>query len=315
MTLPFALHLAVEDALGVTIRDARPLSGGMINQAAYLSTSDGLLFLKWKHNAPLGFFEAEARGLELLRGAEALRVPSVVAWHDAPPLHEGALSHPADEAPPSWLALEWLEGATVHDEDAFARDFAEGLAAQHRVTAAQHGDAKGRGNFLGEFAQDNTPHDSWAEFWRDCRLMPLLERGLRDGLLSPAYRDLLLRVVDHSATLFDQCDTRPALLHGDLWSGNYLPIEDDNGKTLCALVDPAAYFGSREMELAYIELFGGFPQNFMACYHTAYPLNAGYERRRPLLQIYPLLVHYLHFGAEYGPPLERACSAALNWRA
>lgn len=309
MTLPLSVQRAVESALGVVIQHVRPLSGGMINRAAHLTTSDGLLFLKWKQDAPEGFFETEARGLELLRAADALRVPHIVAWHDAS--QRDVINYADEELAPSWLALEWLESTVVHDEEAFARGFAEGLAAQHRVSAAQHGDAEGRGNFLGEFAQDNTPHQSWAEFWRDCRLLPLIARGLRDEFLSPDHHALLMRVADRSADLLDECDTQPALLHGDLWSGNYLPI-GENGKTLSALVDPAAYYGSREMELAYIELFGGFPQGFIDCYHAAYPLLSGYERRRPLLQIYPLLVHYLHFGAEYGPPLERACYATLN---
>ena len=44
---------------------------------------------------------------------------------------------------------------------------------------------------------------------------------------------------------------KPALLHGDLWSGNL--ICDNRG--MPSLIDPAVYFAHREMELAFSHLF------------------------------------------------------------
>ena len=73
------------------------------------------------------------------------------------------------------------------------------------------------------------------------------------------------------------------------------------------IFDPAVYYGEREMEIAYVELFGGFPPGFVEMYHTSYPLEEGYERRRPLHQLYPLLVHLNYFGETYGPQVDRAC--------
>ncbi len=77
------------------------------------------------------------------------------------------------------------------------------------------------------------------------------------------------------------------------------------------LVDPAAYYGDREVEIAFTELFGGSPK-FLSAYRDAYPLDAGYEYRRPLLQLCPLLVHLNHFGEIYGGGVDEICRLYLR---
>ena len=87
----------------------------------------------------------------------------------------------------------------------------------------------------------------------------------------------------------------PCLLHGDLWGGNYMV--DEKGEA--CLIDPAVYYGHRETDLAMTELFGGFHASFYDSYNEQFPLLPGYEKRRPLYQLYHLLNHLNLFGNSY----------------
>ncbi len=118
---------------------------------------------------------------------------------------------------------------------------------------------------------------------------------------------MLAQVDDKLDALLDY-DARPSLVHGDLWSGNFLCTSDD----LPVLIDPAVHYADREVEIAFVELFGGFPHGFVQAYDQAFPISEGYLRRRPVHQLYPLLVHLNHFGETYGPSVDRACRDALG---
>lgn len=93
----------------------------------------------------------------------------------------------------------------------------------------------------------------------------------------------------------------PSLLHGDLWSGNVMPGQQG----LPTIFDPAVYYGNREMELAFTELFGGFDQDFYAAYHESFPLSPGFTNRADLYNLYPLLVHVNLFGSSYLSGIDR----------
>jgi fructosamine-3-kinase len=289
---PPALEAALTAALGTRVLDATPLGGGMICRAARVETGDGPVFVKWHDASPPGLFGAEAHGLRLLREAGALRVPQVLAVQDEPL---------------SFLALEFIAARPPTDPAAFARRFGEQLAALHQTMAPDGRCGLERDNFLGELVQINTPHQSWPEFYRDCRLLPQIAIARQRGLLTPSRERLVLSVAERLAALLDGLESRPALLHGDLWAGNFIAAGHE-----AVVIDPAVYYGEREMELAFIELFSGFPAGFVAAYRAAWPLDPGYERRRPLHQLYPLLVHLNHFGESYGPDVERACRLALD---
>jgi fructosamine-3-kinase len=270
------------------------VDGGSINQAARVTVRGETYFVKWKHDAPPGFFEAEAHGLGLLREPGAIRVPEVIK-------HAEARDHF-----PAYLILEWLE-ETAHVETlSFSVNFGRGLAALHRQTAAQFG--LERHNFIGILPQPNTPTDDWIAFYRDQRLLPQVKVAAERGRL-PADRERLLRkVTERLDRLLEGAHSTPALLHGDLWSGNFMVLADNQP----AIVDPAVYYGDREVELAFTELFGGFPAQFYAAYREAYPLERGYERRKPLYHLYPLLVHLNLFGESYGARVDAICRDALG---
>jgi fructosamine-3-kinase len=268
------------DALGSPVRQQRPLSGGDINEAFGLMLADGRrVFAKTNSRAPAGFFEAEARGLAWLAEPGALRVPAVLAVGGAEP--DGASA---------FLALEWLEPA------ARANDFDErlglGLAALHRAGAACFG--LDRPNFIALLPQDNESAPTWAEFWRQRRILPLLERARSLGLSDAALERTLERLLPRLEQLLGP-DEPPARLHGDLWGGN-LHV-DAHGEP--ALIDPAAYAGHREVDLAMMRLFGGFNERVFDAYAESHPLADGHRERVELYQLYPLLVHLCTFGRGY----------------
>lgn len=246
--------------------------------------------VKWRDPALPGFFAMEADGLRRLGAANALRVPQVFAVGDAP----------------AFLALEYLPQQPLHDEHAFTWRFAEGLAALHHHTGHYERFGWQSDNFLGSQPQPNGWRDTWPDFYRACRLVPQWDKARARGLIPPHRERLLAHVTDTLDTLLD-FPARPVLIHGDLWSGNFLSTANDTP----ALIDPAVHYADREVELAFVELFGGFPRGFVRAYDSVYPLHDGYTKRRPLHQLYPLLVHLNHFGETYGPSVDRACADAL----
>ena len=257
-----------------------PVSGGSINRVYRVDTSAGrALLFKWLPEAPPGFFAAERTGLEALRGAGPVVVPEVYAASD-----EGIL-------------MEWLE-PSPGQEEAAAEELGRGLAAIHRRASQAFGFPSD--NFTGLLPQSNAFSPSWTEFYRDQRLLPQLERARELGRLGPERGRLAARLLERLDRWIDEGEVVPSLVHGDLWSGNW--IASVKGP---ALIDPAAYYGDREVDLAMARLFGGFPKAFWTAYAECWPPRAGWEERLPLYQLYYLLIHLNIFGESYGPAVDR----------
>ena len=292
-TLPVDLHAALAQRLDIELLQVQMLSGGMVNRAARVQTRDGDVFVKWSDAASVDMYRAEADGLHALPSAQALRVPAVIALGTEPP----------------FLVLEFIEERAPRDATEFAQRFATSLAKMHRNTNCMRGFGLAEDNFIGALPQRNTWHKDWPTFYRECRLLPQIEMARDKGLLPPQREYSLQKIVDNVEVLLCDLPSRPCLLHGDLWSGNFMSAGDEP-----VIFDPALYYGEREMEIAYIQLFGGFPPGFVEMYHAAYPLEEGYERRRPLHQLYPLLVHLNYFGETYGPQVDRACEMCRTAR-
>lgn len=277
-------------ALGTSMKDARGLSGGDINQAFALELADGRrVFAKTNPRPPAGMFAAEARGLGWLAEAEVLRVPRVLAVeHD-------------------FLVLELVEAAPrVRD---FDERLGHGLAALHRAGAPGFG--LDHGNFIGRLPQDNRATDGagnadWAAFYWQRRLAPMVARAEKAGLISKGLRASFEALRARLPELVGPAEP-PARLHGDLWGGNLMV--DDVGAP--CLIDPAVYGGHREIDLAMMRLFGGFSARAFAAYDEAYPLAAGADERVPLYQLYPLLVHVNLFGGSYVRGVEDAVGSLL----
>jgi fructosamine-3-kinase len=276
-----ALAAALAQSFGTRVISASRLAGGDINEAFAVELGDGRrVFVKANAHAPHGMFRAEARGLEFLGAARAVRVPRVLALSDAPPC---------------FLALELLDSAPRRP--GFDEELGRGLAALHRATPGVFG--LDEPNFIGSLPQSNVAHARWSDFYRRERLEPQLERASRQGRASPAMRRGFERLFERLDALAGD-EEPPARLHGDLWAGN---LHADERGAPC-LIDPAVYGGHREMDLAMMRLFGGFSERVFAAYAEAFPLAPGHAERVPLYQLYPLMVHVNLFGGGYARSVE-----------
>ncbi|HEX8671112.1 MAG TPA: fructosamine kinase family protein, partial [Longimicrobium sp.] len=246
--IPETLRRSLEAHLG-RIDEARAVGGGSISHAARVEGPNGAFFVKYSEDAPAGIFAAEARGLEALAAAgSGLVVPRVLGICDDP-----------EPGTAAWLALEWLEPAPR--AASFGERLGRGLAALHRSRGAWGWEED---NFIGSLPQENAPTGSWADFWWARRLEPQLRRARAAGRLPGREREWE-SLHEALPRLFGAGEEDgPSLLHGDLWSGNV--VASSRGP---ALVDPAAYRGHREVDLAMTELFGGFGAGFYAAYEES----------------------------------------------
>ncbi len=280
------LREVLERRLGHRVTRMTRLGGGSINDAAEVSLSDGTrVFVKTHPNPPRGMFAAEARGLRWLEEAAAIRVPRVLALSDAEP---------------AFLALELLSPSRRRAR--FDEELGRSLAALHAFGAPCFG--LDHDNFIGRLAQSNTPANDWPTFYWHSRLEPQLRLAADQGLIGERTRSGFDALRDALPELVGPAE-RPSRLHGDLWGGN---LHVDERGAPC-VIDPAVYGGHREMDLAMMRLFGGFGERVFAAYDEAMPLSAGADRRVPLYQLYPLLVHVNLFGSSYLSSVERALAA------
>jgi fructosamine-3-kinase len=290
--LPADVLAELRDRFG-EITPCEPIGGGCITPACRVRLGTGRsAFVKHGGTVPPSLFTVEAEGLLALRAAAtSLLVPEVYL---------------VGTAAGGYLVMEWLEPAPRGA--GFGVRLGEGLAELHRTTGRWGWDTAG---FIGPLAVENAESSRWAEFWRDRRLLPQLERaeaaGWRVG--RPREWEVLWRLLDDLLAPAEA--DGPSLLHGDLWSGNMLAAEVA-GDVVPALVDPAVYYGHREVDLAMAELFGGFPADFLRAYEGAWPLQPGYRRgRRAAYQLFYLLVHVNLFGGAYVRGAERALREAI----
>jgi fructosamine-3-kinase len=243
------------------------------------------VFLKTNASAPASMFPAEARGLEWLREASALRIPEVLAVSSG------------REGEPCFLVLELLTpGQQGRD---FDQRLGRGLARLHRFGASGFGFESD--NFIGSLPQQNDAHASWSDFFWHERLEPQLELAVASGRASARMRHSFEKLAARLSQLVGAVEP-PSRLHGDLWGGN---LHVDQSGAPC-LIDPAVYGGHREVDLAMMRLFGGFGEGVFRAYEDEWPLAPGHAERIGLYQLYPLMVHVNLFGGGYADSVERS---------
>ncbi|MDJ0953904.1 MAG: fructosamine kinase family protein [Acidimicrobiia bacterium] len=279
------LAAQVGDALGTSVAAMAPLGGGDVADSYRVDLSDGrAVFAKTKVDPVPGFFTTEAAGLVWLREPGSVAVPEVLAVSDDPP----------------FLIQEWIEPG--YPTAATETELGQSLAALHRAGAPFFGREDRRST--GSRGLPNEPAETWNEFYAEQRLL-VLARLARDARALPESSIADLESVAARIEALAGPAEPPARLHGDLWAGNRLIGRGG----VSWLIDPAAFGGHREFDLAMMRLFGGYGYDCFAAYEEAYPLAPGWMERVPLHQLAPLVVHAIKFGGPYVAATQQALDA------
>lgn len=267
------------------------MSGGCINDCYKVVTSKQSYFVKLNDAVRYPrMFECEGYSLTELANAKSVRVPKVI--------QQGII----DDT--TYLVIEYIDLGKTYTK-ALAQ-LGHDLAKLHKHKNKDFGWE--HDNYVGSLMQKNSWCKDWFDFYEKQRIIPLCSQLLETGLLSAQAVDECKHFLELSRSAIPI--EKPSLLHGDLWSGNYL-ISADNKPYV---VDPACYYGHREIDIAMTQLFGGFGKEFIDSYNETYPLQERWEQRLSYFQLYPLLVHAVLFGASYAAQVERIIHQPVSTR-
>ena len=273
------LKSRLEKILSEPIKSTSSVSGGCIADSRKLQLESGkVFFLKQLSCSTNRAFDAEECGLKELSKSGTVNVPEVVS--------KG----------PDFLLLEWIEkgfNRSSSSMEMLGRQFGE----LHKYRGKKFGFCED--NLLGNSPQLNKPSEeaslNWALFYAENRLEFQTSIAIKKGYATREMRNLMDNLIKKVPELIYGTEEKPSLLHGDLWSGNYLM--DEMG--IPWLIDPAVYYGHREADLAMTSLFGGFSNTFYSAYKSVHPIDPGYAEREPLYHLYHLLNHLNLFGNGY----------------
>lgn len=278
---PMVIADAIRPYTG-SINNVVPVGGGCIANATRLLGTKGTFFIKWGDSHISRTFEAEAKGLQVLHDADSpLVIPEVITYESG--------DH-------GYILLEWLHQG--HASPQSWQAFGRGLAGLHRHAQKHYG--LDENNFIGRSLQINESRDSWPHFFRASRLDPQVHMAREAGKWLSTWDVWLDGLYNRLDSLIPTHPTA-SLVHGDLWGGNFMTLNSGQ----IALIDPAVYFGHREVDLAMTELFGGFKKEFYEAYWEEWPVEEGYSERKDLYNLYHLLNHLNLFGGSYQRGVEK----------
>jgi protein-ribulosamine 3-kinase len=267
----------LKDSLGekTKLKDFHFLYCGNFNLAAYAETNAGKYFVKWNKGDHEGMFESEAKSMELLRETNTVQVPKVYGY--------------GKKADGSYLMLDFVAESTKKED--YWQNLGIKLAELHNITNDKFG--LNFNNYVGALRQINDFTEDGIQFYHEKRLSIQLESAYKAKRVDYKLYIDLNNIFSKINSLFPK--EKPSLIHGDLWSGNIMV----GNKGQATLVDPSAYFGLREAEIAFTTLFGGFKNEFYNAYNHTRPLEPGFKDRIDLYNLYPLLVHLNLFEGGY----------------
>lgn len=264
------------------VLEIKSVGGGCINQTYKITTADKYFFCKLNSASKFPhLFEKEKNGLELIQKYNVIKTPGII---DSSIIGNEQI-----------LTLEWIEEGNRNDE--FWKTFGQQLAALHQISTEEFGLKED--NYMGSVPQINRQEKNWVLFFRANRLEPLIKLCVNKNLLQPKHQEQFEILYQRLPQIFD--NEKPALIHGDLWSGNYMCDK----KGMPVLIDPAVYFGHRSVDLAMTTLFGGFHKSFYQAYHHYFPLPENYREQWNACNLYPLLIHLYLFGKSYLSQIEQ----------
>lgn len=256
------------------IEQKRAVSGGCINQVYVVTGKELNYFVKINQASRLEMFIAEALGLQQIELTQTIRVPKTICW--------GIVEQS------SYLVLEALELGKETSE--CWREMGQKLARMHLYSGTKQFGWE-RDNTIGSTPQINSWTDNWADFFAEHRIGYQLKIAQNKDKSFANYKQIIEKTRDYLANRNPQ----PALVHGDLWSGNVGVLKIGEP----VIFDPAIYYGDREVDVAMTELFGRFPAEFYRGYNEVFPLEKGYEKRKTLYNLYHILNHFNLFGRSY----------------
>lgn len=269
------LRLIVEEKTG-QIHNQSVLSGGDIHRAYAFTTANARWVAKVASDPlKIDSLKAEIHGLELLASAQSFRIPQVL----------GLFETETETA----LVMQFVQSSTPDSK--FWESFALQLAKLHSNTQKQFG--LDRDNYIGALQQINIPATKAIDFYIESRLEPQFKMARNAGYYykTDNFYQKLQNIIPAQ---------QPALIHGDLWNGNYLCSPSGP-----VLIDPAVSYSIAEMDLAMMALFGGFNSLVYNYYAEITKLDKEWRSRLELWQLYYLLVHLNLFGSSYYGPVKR----------
>ena len=251
------------------------IGGGSINNTYKISTKNKYYFVKT--NTIKVFergFKEEVLGLRFIESQRTL-IPEIIS--------EGTYKQSI------YLVLEWVESGS--QTSSFWKNFADQLTELHKNKENKFG--LEYNNFMGQLPQKNTFSKHFSDFFIENRLIPQIELAFNSDLLQTEHIYQFEKLYKELANIFPV--EKPCKIHGDLWSGNFIC----NTHKKVVFIDPAVYYGHREVDVAMSLLFGGFSQDFYSYYQEIYPLEKNFLKRKDIYNLYPLLIHLNLFGSSY----------------
>jgi len=259
------------------------VGGGCINETYQLKMGAQQFFCKLNSASKFPhLFEKEKTGLELIAAQNIIKTPNVV--------------HCFESGDQQVLLLEWIQEG--EKTGSFWKLFGEQLASLHQTSDESFG--LDENNYMGSIPQYNQPTDNWIDFFIQRRLQPLIEKCFHENLLAPKHGSQFEKLYKEISSVFDE-HQKPSLLHGDLWSGNFMCNQDSKP----VLIDTAIYFGHPSADLGMTTLFGGFDSQFYEAYNFHSPFPSKYKEQWKICNLYPLLIHLLLFGKSYLSQIEQ----------
>ena len=268
----------LEDVLKISVSSFSSLSGGCISNAYKLRTTDSRNYLlKINENHKGDMFLKEANGLIEIKKAKAIKVPDVIL------------------AEKDFILMEFINSSSR--SKSFFKDFGIKFSQMHKYSSPGFGFYED--NYIGANPQENIPakdeEKDWVEFYFNKRILYQYKLAEKNGYSTNELRKGIFKLENKIEEILSGSEEPPSLLHGDLWSGNYMV--DENGDA--CLIDPAVYYGHREADLGMTKLFGGFSSEFYNAYNENFPLPDGAGYRENLYKLYHVLNHLNLFGRGY----------------
>ncbi len=263
--------------MGEAIKKSNSVAGGSIADSRVLETASGDQYFLKTHSGTPGMFFKEGNSLKELAKADCIRVPKVIC---------------SDE---DFLLIEYIKQGVRPLN--FFEEFGTAFAQMHKYSSNSFGFYED--NYIGSTPQYNiaqtSTNTSWVEFYFQKRILAQLRIAEKNGYATEELRKGVGLLENKISEILSGSEESPSLLHGDLWSGNFLC--DENGKAV--LIDPAVYYGHREADLAMTKMFGGFSNDFYISYQKKFPLADGWQYREKIYLLYHYLNHLNLFGTSY----------------